>query len=406
MEPQDSSLSLTRRSASASVTKSDSRERLLLDSQPTITVASVPSKRPSSPLLKTTSPLIKVKDEESDLIDMSLFDARPVKKVKTEPDSLPSLPSTPTKKPLSQANRASPRGMLHALPTPRSTADIRARIGDLQSNIADINGQIARVRRKSIPSRAELLRVAAWERDRADMEAEKARLSAKIPGVSRNGSWASVKEELNPYANAFNMPTTPVKKDFDEDDRVNYLLDPSSPFRGDAHLPQTPVASGSNVRLPPSSPSAPPTSPFRSSSPFTGSDEEKPLASTQADVKPKIVLAQPAAGQETGGVAAGKAKAPDVQPVASSSKEQRLFPVPAPQDHEVEDEVQQYVNGQLPNIDDDDEVYDDDGNWFGRGKDTFEGPVANADEFVISILFLSIILGHWLIVVYSASISS
>ena len=54
----------------------------------------------------------------------------------------------------------------------------------------------------------------------------------------------------------------------------------------------------------------------------------------------------------------------------------------------------------------DDEVYDDDGNWFGRGKDTFEGPVANADEFVISILFLSIILGHWLIVVYSASISS
>ena len=406
MEPQDSSLSLTRRSASASVTKSDSRERLLLDSQPTITVASVPSKRPSSPLLKTTSPLIKVKDEESDLIDMSLFDARPVKKVKTEPDSLPSLPSTPTKKPLSQANRASPRGMLHTLPTPQSTADIRARIGDLQSNIADINGQIARVRRKSIPSRAELLRVAAWERDRADMEAEKARLSAKIPGVSRNGSWASVKEEHNPYANAFNMPTTPVKKDFDEDDRVNYLLDPSSPFRGDAHLPQTPVASGSNVRLPPSSPSAPPTSPFRSSSPFTGSDEEKPLASTQADVKPKIVLAQPAAEQETGGVAAGKAKAPDVQPVASSSKEQRLFPVPAPQDHEVEDEVQQYVNGQLPNIDDDDEVYDDDGNWFGRGKDTFEGPVANADEFVISILFLSIILGHWLIVVYSASISS
>ena len=123
-------------------------------------------------------------------------------------------------------------------------------------------------------------------------------------------------------------------------------------------------------------------------------------------MKPKIVLAQPAAGQETGGVAVGKAKAPDVQPVASSSKEQRLFPVPAPQDHEVEDEVQQYVNGQLPNIDDDDEVYDDDGNWFGRGKDTFEGPVANADEFVISILFLSIILGHWLIVVYSASISS
>jgi hypothetical protein len=292
-----------------------------------------------------------------------------IKKLKTE-----LTPKTPLA-PLSNTFTASELPTSRAVPPPLDMHEIRARLQEVQAQIAAAQTSLDRIKRKTKKSKADLTRMNGYMQELQTLNMLKAEYNAAIPSMSplkRTHSMASLHSPTKseniffpgsrdndmlpqpfdkPVARAETKPSS-LFSDGDAWLTVNskpfpvewksFPMVAENPFY--EYKPQQPVASGSNVKLPPG-----PTL-----------------------VKEKVTTTSQAA-----------------QPVASGSNVQLPY-APAPYSYWESDEEM------MPTIADDliarvginvlapirTDHEDDNGDFHGRGRDLYVGPQAKADECV------------------------
>ncbi|KAA1473050.1 hypothetical protein DENSPDRAFT_219273 [Dentipellis sp. KUC8613] len=308
---------------------------------------------------------------DPDVIELT-DDEKPVlKKMKTE--------SSFTGKPLSQANRESFYNPNNSPSRPgvasREELDtIREQLSIVQKKIQDIQVRISRCKRKSLKSKGDLTRLANLQRELADLEAQKLRLNARIPSTSlvRVPSHSAlqiadgniVKQE--PINDDVFTDNSIVKKELMSEDSI---LEAENRFVL-ARSHQAPVASGSNVQL----------SPSRHNGTTSAVDRKPDIQALKFKADPDVEMI----GLPTPVPVDRKPPMPVIRP------KEAMRPKPDVSSDEDEDDFvvpDDYVDlpGQPGNISDD-ETYDDQGNWHGRGRDKFEGPVAKADDIQTFLL--------------------
>ena len=295
-----------------------------------------------------------------------------IKKLKTE-----QTPKTPLA-PLSNTFTASELPTSRAVPPPPDIQETRARLQEVQAQIAAAQTSLDRIKRKTKKSKADLTRMNGYMQELQTLNMLKAEYNAAIPSLSplkRTHSMASLhspiksenmfshpfpgscdsdmlpqpfdkpvaKSETKPFplfSNADDWPAVDAIPVYVE--RKPFPVAAENPFC--EYKPQQPVASGSNVKLP-SGPTL---------------IEEKITTTSQA--------AQPVASGSN--VPLPYAHAPyshwdsdeEMTPAITDDLIARVgIKVPAPirTDHE-----------------------DDNGDFHGRGRDLYVGPQAKADEYV------------------------
>ncbi|KAI0938712.1 hypothetical protein AcV5_000330 [Taiwanofungus camphoratus] len=239
---------------------------------------------------------------ESERVDTTLSRKRSLKvedhkSAEMNVHSLKKPKSEALKTPLTPVNHnsglAQQRGTV-AMPD-FDTADTRAKLADVQTRITRLQVVLAKVRRKAQKTRADITRIVKYERELKELRASKHKLNAAIPSAVHAHSADAAKMEMK-----------------------HLVADYAS---------MQPIASGSNVRLPPAR----------------------------------------------------------IQSAYSAALNALHTPVVVPQNDIVTPGIARAIAniGRMDYVDDEkdmDERFDEDGNFYGRGRDTFAGPVAKADD--------------------------
>lgn len=289
-----------------------------------------------------------VKLERHDTIDLSQGDEQSGSPIKKARLTIGDAPSTPARsgKPLSQLNHYS-SGELVTTKSPSKPAedqsDLREEIEDIQRSLNSCTNKLNRASAKKFKAKSDHTRIAKLAEEKRRLNAQKDSLTKRLPTaktLSRHGS-SLAKEDRDPIL--YGLPS--VKRE---------PVDRALAIWPGPEVQTPAIASGSNTRLP-----EPDVKPF-----FCA---------------PRRVIHAPST------VPMGEDRKPTVKrdpspmPVASGSKGAGTPPAPAPPGNDFLADVNRYVQGHVP-MDYDDGTYDETGAWHGRGRDTFAGPQARADE--------------------------
>ena len=280
----------------------------------------IPRKRPSD------APA-RIKKEDSFEVLTSGLSTPNAKRVKSE-HSMDSL-----KTPLGVVNRTpSFDDVKPTVPRPAMNQDkveeTRSRMAEVQRQIAHLQAALDKAQRKRVKMRADLTRIARLERELKELHARKDAYSASLPSVV---STISRMPSLNQHA-------------------------PSA-------------ASGSNVQLPPA---------FHN--PAFSAQQQRTVVVNQPVAQQNVaVLRNEQFVQRNAPIASGSNVRLDAQAIV---KAEAGDPALDPNQGDPRFDfgaVTRDVAGIRRHMTDD-ERFDDEGNFFGRGRDDFVGPMAKADE--------------------------
>lgn len=193
---------------------------------------------------KRASSLVRIKPEpvESDFPRKRLSDI--AFRSRNGKEGNHSLPHSPSKKLKAEPTHKEPFALvdrntgsseniaLSAPPSGVAVEETRLKIADLQVQISSLQAALHRLSCKRTKSKADTTRIARYSSDMQRLRREKDDLSSSIP----TSNISPIKRTLSRHQLTKSEPST------------DYLLPPPSY----SPLTQTPIASGSNVRLPPS----------------------------------------------------------------------------------------------------------------------------------------------------------
>ncbi|TFY57616.1 hypothetical protein EVG20_g8474 [Dentipellis fragilis] len=329
---------------------------------------------------------------DPDVIELTDDEKPALKKLKTE--------SSFTGKPLSQANRDSFYNPNNSPSRPgvasREELDtIREQLSIVQKKIQDVQVRISRCRRKSVKTKGDLTRLRNLEKEVAGLEGQKLRLNARIPSTSltRVPSHSALQ-----IADGNIVKQEPVNDNVFTENRFVLLRPHQAPISsGSDQLAvesivkkelksegsiadaenrfvllrpqQAPIASGSNVQL----------SPSRHVGTTSTVDRKPDIPTLKFKVDPDVQMPAPPAPAP----ADHKPPIPIPRMQFNASKvdygsDENEDDFVVPDDHEP-------LPGQPEHLSDN-ETYDEQGNWHGRGRDRFEGPTAKADDIQTFLL--------------------
>ncbi|KZV76703.1 hypothetical protein PENSPDRAFT_646154 [Peniophora sp. CONT] len=277
--------------------------------------------------VKTEPKPVRVKAEPNDVIDLS----------GDYPDRAPGPSARPLKRQKTLENDVESKPLSSLVNRPASSTvavdkeNLRDKIRDVQAEIARADKRLQVARRKSRPSKADKTRISTYTAQRNALVAQKNDLESKLAGLSNQSGSFTLRSFNGPVKNEPVEPPMPVAS-------TSRAVLPRTPARvkaepfpaslGPVKREANAVASSSRAKLP----AAP--------APFVDFDSDDDTKDNKSAVLNATVEASAPAG--------GKPR--DLDDIAPQPDQYREDP------------------------------YDEEGNYFGRGKDTFVGPQAQADD--------------------------